>query len=514
MPEESVYKWYTEQDPDTDETIIYANFQGFNPNEENVEITVRRRCFMPSKTGVSHITVRGFKIDKAATTWAPPAAFQDGMIGPHWSKGWIIEDCEISNSRCAGISLGKYYDPENEHYFTNKHIKSPTQMERDAICRGQYHGWLKEKIGSHIIRRCDIHHCEQGGIIGRMGGVFSIIEDNHIHHINNMQELGGAEIAGIKLHAPIDVIMRRNHIHHCTKGIWCDWEAQGTRITQNLLHDNQRPSYARFLPGSMMSQDLFVEVSHGPTLIDNNILLSDASLRIATQGVAMVHNLICGAFTSVGSGTTWRYTPYHIPHRTEVMGFMTILHGDDRFYNNIFVQKWPSEDYTVHDDQDPQVTRPENRLVGTHDFDEYPTYDEWISQFDFTKHPNMLALADVHFGHLPIWSEGNVYLNGAKPWKKEVNCLLVDKNDQGVKVELVEKDGHYYLDTNIFDYIKGFSARMINTEILGKAFEPEQGFENPDGTPIQFDSDYFGDHRGVHVVSGPFASPVSRVKVY
>ena len=76
VPEESIYKWYTEQDPDTDETIIYANFQGLNPNEENVEINVRRRCFMPSKTGVSYITVRGFKIDKAATTWAPPAAFQ------------------------------------------------------------------------------------------------------------------------------------------------------------------------------------------------------------------------------------------------------------------------------------------------------------------------------------------------------------------------------------------------------------------------------------------------------
>ena len=23
-------------------------------------------------------------------------------------------------------------------------------------------------------------------------------------------------------------------------GIWCDWEAQGTRLTQNLLHDNRR----------------------------------------------------------------------------------------------------------------------------------------------------------------------------------------------------------------------------------------------------------------------------------
>ena len=71
-----------------------------------------------------------------------------------------------------------------------------------------------------------------------------------------------------------------------------------------------------------------MEVSHGPTLIDNNILLSDVSLRMATEGVAMVHNLICGAFTAVGEGTDnmvegvnrARYTPYHIPHRTEVMG--------------------------------------------------------------------------------------------------------------------------------------------------------------------------------------------------
>lgn len=261
----------------------------------------------------------------------------------------------------------------------------------------------------------------------------------------------------------------------------------------------------------MMSQDIFVEVSHGPTLIDNNILLSDVSLRIATQGVAMVHNLICGAFTSVGEGTTWRYTPYHIPHRTEVMGFMTILHGDDRFCNNIFVQKWPSEDHIIYHDQDPQNAMRENRQVGTHVFDEYPTYDEWISQFDFTQRPNMRALEPVHFGHLPVWSEGNVYLSGAKPWKKETNAFVVDKQ---VKVELVEKDGHYYLDTNLYEYIKDHYVRMINTEILGKVFEPEQYFENPDGTPIRFDSDYFGNHRGIHVIPGPFASPCSNIKVY
>ena len=91
-------KRYTEQDSKTDETIIYANFQGKDPNAENVEINVRRECFMPSKTGVGYITVSGFTVTKAATTWAPPAAYQDGMIGPHWSKGWIIEDCDISNT--------------------------------------------------------------------------------------------------------------------------------------------------------------------------------------------------------------------------------------------------------------------------------------------------------------------------------------------------------------------------------------------------------------------------------
>ncbi len=510
VPEESVYKWYTEQDENADETIIYANFQGQNPNKENVEINVRRRCFMPSVTGIGYHIVRGFNINKAATNWAPPAAFQDGMIGPHWSKGWIIEDCEISNSRCAGISLGKYLDPENEHYFTYKQVKSPTQMERDAVCRGQYHGWMKETVGSHTVRRCNIHHCEQGGIIGRMGAVFSVIEDNHIHHINNMMELGGAEIAGIKIHAAIDVLFRRNHIHHCTMGIWCDWEAQGTRITRNLLHDNQRPPFAKNLPGSMMSMDLFVEVSHGPTLIDNNVLLSDVSLRFATQGVAMVHNLICGAYTAVGEGTTWRYTPYHIPHRTEVMGFMTFLHGDDRFYNNIFVQKGPSEDYVTYNDQDSSEMR-ENRLVGTCVFDEYPTYEEWAGQFDFTKRPNMQALEPAHFGHLPVWSEGNAYLNGARAWKKETDGL--ESNDGKVKVELVEKDGQYYLDTNVYDYLKDFKGRMIHTGTLGKAFEPEQKFENTDGTAIRFDADYFGSHRGVDVIPGPFASPSGRIKL-
>jgi hypothetical protein len=336
-----------------------------------------------------------------------------------------------------------------------------------------------------------------------------------------MAELGGAEIAGIKMHAPIDVTFRRNHIHHCLMGIWCDWEAQGTRITQNLFHDNQLPPYAKHLKGNeSVHQDIFVEVGHGPTLIDNNILLSKVSLRIATQGVALVHNLVCGSFTSIDAGTAHpvegvnraRYTPYHIPHRTEVMGFMTILHGDDRFYNNIFVQKWVPDDPATLSKSDKDG-RPENREVGNHVWNEYPTYEEWIAQFDMdTDTPNMGKLEPAHFRHLPIWAAGNVYLNGAKPWAKERQNLVAATGN--VSVELREAEDGYYLDTNLYDLLGDFRADMISSDTLGKAFEPEQRFENPDGTDIVFDRDYNGEHRGVRILPGPFVKPNSSTKVF
>ncbi len=500
-PEESRYKWYSEQSENR--TVFYANFRGKDPNREKVEISVRRNCFMPDKTGVNYITVSGFEITKAATTWAPPAAYQDGMIGPHWSRGWIIEDCEISNSRCCGISLGKYRDPENDMYFTTRRVKSPTQMERDAVCRGQYHGWLKENIGHHIIRRCDIHHCEQTGIVGRMGGVFSVIEDCHIHDICNSQQLGGAETAGIKLHAAIDVTIRRNHIHHSIMGVWCDWQAQGARITGNLMHDNQRPEGLSQAPGAMFNCDVFIEVGHGPTLIDNNLLLSRYSVVMPSEGIACIHNLMLGSFGLINSGVDSivndqrepRYTPYHIRHRTEVAGFMTILHGDDRIYNNVMVQQYPVTD----PEKTPQ--HPDYGVAGTAPFDIFPSYEEWISHFNTEGDPDMGALAKWHFSHLPVWIDGNAYFNGATISRHEKHFL--NGGNEKAMVSLIEEDGKYFLETNLFELMGDFRDGVISTETLGFAFEPEQRFENPDGTDIVFNMDYLGAHRGIAPLPGP-----------
>ena len=519
-PEYSVYKWYCTQDTDTNETVIYANFKEYDPLKEKVEITVRRRCFMPSEKYRGYITLSGFTVCKAATTWAPPAAFQDGMIGAHWSKGWIIEDCEVYGSKCSGISLGNYSQENNDNFFFKNHVKSPTQMERDAVCIAQHDGWTKETVGSHIVRRCHIHHCEQTGIVGRMGCVFSVIEDNHIHNINNMHQLGGAEIAGIKFHAAIDVIFRRNHIHHCSMGIWTDWEAQGTRITRNFLHDNHPPKGMRVTPTNF-DQDIFVEVGHGPTLIDNNVLLSKCSLRIPTEGVAMVHNLICGSFSMVGSGVDStvdgknqpRYTPYHFAHRTEVRGFMTIQHGDDRFYNNIFVQNWQiPDDYLEGFDDEDGKKQPNNFEVGTHVWDEYPLYEDWIKQFDLdAKRPDMGKLASAHFGKFPVWIEGNMYFNGAKAYAKET-CNMID-NETGMEVTLNESKDGYTISSKLFEDIEKLKVHLINTDTLGRAFEPDEPYENPDGTPITFDEDYFGTKRGLNIYPGPFATKEDAGKI-
>ena len=133
-------------------------------------------------------------------------------------------------------------------------------MSRPSSARLQ-NGWNKETIGHHIVRNNIIHDCEQTGICGSLGAVFSQITGNHIYNIWARRLFAGAEMGGIKIHAAIDAAHRDNRIHNAGRGIWMDWMAQGTRITGNLCYDNS-------------PEDLFVEVNHGPFLVDNNLFLS------------------------------------------------------------------------------------------------------------------------------------------------------------------------------------------------------------------------------------------------
>lgn len=512
-PDFSLYTWYTEQDGDN--TVLYANFQGKDPNAETVECSVRSACFAPLEEGVDYITLSGFTVCMAATQWAPPTAYQEGMIAPHWSKGWVIEDCEIYESKCSGVSLGKYRQESNDNKWLHWKYKDGTQTERECICLAQVEGWTKERIGSHTVRRCHIHHCGQTGIVGHLGGVFSVIEDCHIHHINNKRNLAGAEIGGIKMHAAIDVIIRRNHIHHCTRGLWLDWQAQGTRVSQNLFHDNCLPyDYLMNVQAiGAIGEDIFVEVSHGPTLIDNNLLLSTRSLKLPAQGIAVVHNLLAGSCACVGRGVTNgskslpspRYTPYHLPHRTEVAGFMTILHGDVRFYNNIFVQQPVHRLLRIAGAVMKHLKSFEwddmNVRTGLDPYDGCPTEAQWKKQFE--GYCGMgTAPSDKYYSPLPVWSGGNVYCNGARPCKQETDAVCVPGK---VSLALTEENGVWRLVTDLYDKLPATACTPVDTDRLGMAFEPEQRFENPDGSPLRLDRDFTGAQRSGTVLPGPFA---------
>ncbi|MHC4646144.1 MAG: hypothetical protein ACYTBJ_11620, partial [Planctomycetota bacterium] len=146
-------------------------------------------------------------MSQAATQWAPPTAEQIGLIGTHWSKGWIIENNVISDSKCAGVTLGK--DRKSGHNVCAKNPgKDGAKLYNEVVARALENGWSKERIGSHIVRNNTIFNCEQAGICGSLGAVFSRITDNHIHDIWTKWQFEGDEIAGIKIHASIDMLIK------------------------------------------------------------------------------------------------------------------------------------------------------------------------------------------------------------------------------------------------------------------------------------------------------------------
>ena len=444
----SKFTWYCESDENT--TTIWANFHEFNPNKELVEISTRPTCFYPDKPGINYLTISGFHISQAATQWGAPTAEQIGMISTHWNKGWIIENNVISNSKCSGITLGKEKSTGHNVWSADPSIDGSIHYI-EVTFRTLRNGWSKENIGSHIVRNNVIFDCEQTGICGSQGAAFSLIENNHIYNIWTKRQFTGAEIGGIKFHAAIDATIRNNCFHDCGRGLWLDWMTQGTRVSSNLFYKNDL-------------EDLFLEVNHGPFVIDNNIMLSESSIKTQSQGGAYVQNLIAGTVYMWAEPN--RFTPYHLPHSTEVAGLSTIYSGDDRFYNNIFVGAG-------------EVKQKKGK------------YKYGLEVYDKAK--------------LPLFIKNNIYYNGAMPPEMEEENTVASAFNPEIKL-LEENDNIFLLirfDQAFFDN----KTEIITTEVLGKAKIPNTPFDNPDGSNLIIDLDYFGEKRsGDNTSAGPFVN--------
>ena len=351
--------------------------------------TCAARSSTPTEHHLDYITVRGFELAQAACPWTPPTADQPGLIGPNWAKGWIIEDNVIHDAKCSA-DLASARRPRPGTTTRPRAATSPATSTSSSRCsRPARSAGTSEHIGSHVVRRNTIYDCGQNGIVGHLGCVFSTIEDNHIYNIALKREFYGYEIGGIKLHAAIDVVIRHNRIHDCSLGTWLDWQTQGTRISRNVYYANNR--------------DLFVEVSHGPYLVDHNVFASPASLELFSQGGAFVNNLVCGTLRL--EPVMDRATPYHVPHSTQVAGYAVIYGGDDRYIGNVFLGGDIDQAYAPG-----REVPPARRATARPSYDGHPTsFADYLARIDDQPAGDHERFPGVK---QPVYLRDNVYAAG------------------------------------------------------------------------------------------------------
>lgn len=472
------YVWHAEVDENAGTTTIWANFQGADPNEELVEVSVRRTCFFPSRNHVNYITVRGFEMAQATGDWAPPTSQQWGMIGPNWSYGWIIEDNVLHDAKFSAVSLGKEISSgDNEWAKTER--KTGYQYQLEAVFKARRIGWEKGLIGGHIVRNNDIYECGQNAIVGHMGSAFCRIEHNHVHHIALKREFFGWEVAGIKFHAALDTVIANNNIHDCSLGMWMDWQTQGTRITRNVFHDNVR--------------DLMIEVSHGPYLVDNNVFASPVMFQNWSQGGAFVNNLICGGIEP--HTVPDRSTPYHYPHTTEVAGCAVVSGGDERWLNNMFA---------------PQPVKPTVGEYGLSAYSDCP-----MSMHEYLERQRAMWADPSQGGGernplQSLYAGGNIYLSGAQGLNKQEGAADDSERmqedapffggtvstsvacDEPMPVTLVEEPDGLYLQCTVPQAVADTRMQVVTSDMLGVPRIVEERYEQPDGSDYVLDTDLLG----------------------
>ena len=314
-------------------------------------------------------------------------------------------------------------------------------------------GWNKATIGSHLVRNNEIAHCEQTGIVGSLGCAFSTITGNEIHDIHVRKLYSGFEMAGIKFHGAIDVVISQNHIYRCNQSLWLDWMGQGSQVVGNLMHDS--------------GEDIFLEMQHGPLLVANNVLLSKRALNLDSAGMAFAHNLIAGGI-HVRYGDD-RTTPFQPPHGTAIAGMHPSKNGDSgdhRFYNNLFVGNWDGR-----------------------------KLDKSV---------------------LPCFAAGNVFTQGTQPSKFDAASLVVTNFAAGLKLEQ-KADGWYLTLVADKAWREQAKTKLVTTDLLGQAKVTGCAYENPDGSPLKIDTDYFGKNRNEkNPFPGPFENALAgkAVKVW
>ncbi|MBD5805612.1 DUF1565 domain-containing protein [Lactobacillus sp. M31] len=433
----TLYTWYTEQSLEEDATIIYANFQDKDPNKEHVELTFRETCFYPEKKNIDHLILSGFTMTKAACRWAT-AKYNKGIIGTNTGQGWKIAKCDISHAKCSGISLGRDMVPTVDD----------------------------TKTVPHRIKNNTIHDCGQTGIMGVDGNPSPIIEHNSIYNINTRQNLVSDDVSAINLSPAIGAKILRNCIHDCTRGVWLGGKVEDTQISRNVFYNNSLPKPFKVTAENQddliagLGEDIEIKDSDGVTLVDNNFLLSDCALKLATKGVLLVHNLINGSVEWLSNNNVQDNDLYYHRLYQENDSKMD-PYSSSCFYNNVFIRK------SLRDEMAKLIA------IAREQADQQENVDNHVSDDNEV----FVAQSSKQRNHINTNKAGNIYLND----QVEDVTIDVDSNEDGV-----------FIDSNICDYLDEDTSRVVAVGTTAN-------------TAMDFDIDFLGNHReGVSVTAGPF----------
>ncbi len=319
-----------------------------------------------------------------------------------------------------------------------------------------------ETIGHHIIRNNVIKRCGQLGIYGIYGAVATLIEGNVISETNYRNEWNGANTGDIKILFFIDGILRNNLCYgvpglNNVHGIWLDWGAQNARVTGNLIVDHN----------NIDARGLDLEIDNGPTVVDNNVLIN-STVCSSSNGAIFVHNLFSNYTITMGKDGR-DFSPYYFPHSTKLAGTTATRNLHNRWYNNIFIGG--------------NAVR--------------------YMQMDFV-------------GKADIIADYNVYLDAAHPFSPvdtqftgEGKNSFVDPTKTGLQFQF--KGDTALLKFTFQNSALQMTNPLITSQSIGKVPLTNMFMEEPDGTPRNITSDYYGNpitpDMAIHpygVVAGPF----------
>ncbi|MBD3322279.1 MAG: DUF1565 domain-containing protein [Chitinivibrionales bacterium] len=292
--------------------IHRANNQ--SPYDTIIERSVRQQCFAPAVRGLGHIRVKGLTmIGGAAHKWTGANWHdinQTAVMSIEGGHHWIIENNTILYGNAQGLSagIGGFARPMKEIPVVTRDPDDPEKLPPDTF------------RGGTIVRNNCINYHGISGIVGIGDTVNLLIENNEVIGNDRKDNRGTCEEAGIKFHGIKKSVLRGNLVKdNDSHGIWLDCNCEENRVTRNIVIDNT-------------DNQLFHELSEGPLLVDNNVILETKEKPASTgfythdgNRATLISNIISGCRLGVRVRALF-HRIHHGKHTTT---------SDNHIYNTI-----------------------------------------------------------------------------------------------------------------------------------------------------------------------------------